>query len=434
MSKLVRKVSPEFDGVNIHRGHVASGFTGINMKKDDESSRKSVLTSIKCPVSMSANFLRVIGGKSHLKASSKREEILNHLVRFFTCALFICMMCLHIYFIVINKSESQTYASIIIITTNFISCSMITIGTISGERVREMLIQIFNQIPVNHASLVAKYDRKRNIANLILGVTHIICLILYINHYGLHEMQSLLIGRVIYRDNSIHAYCITIFGIIAYRFSFLVILAAAQYYIAIQYVGFLYAEHCSLYFTRINSSSSKKFIHPTIINEMRHKIEFYNTFQLCINENIGFIPFAMLSLVWVVVTLGISSIAMKESIFQLAFGFITVGFAIVCISCQIYWITITAGKSTRSMERSRAIAARIVTFTNIASNITQMNDCSFKLSPEAVSLAHYLAIDPLVKAEAWSMIEISPFLLLAFCNAVIPFTIMIITTNREFSD
>ena len=430
---MADKIYPEPE-MKIGQEHATPVFTQICEIRNQEEPKKRAACKASCPLSASANFLRFIGGKSHLKACSRNEIIFNRIVRCFLMLIFVSCALMHIYFIFTGASGSQTCASVIIITTNVIACAMISIGTCSSRHVGEMLTCLFNLIPPGRVHLVARDDCRRNLTNLAIGSTHLLCLILYIYQYGLREMQALLIGQVIYQDNSISAYCVTVAAIITYRLSCLVILAAAQYYISIQYACFVYAENCARFFSAINLTA-KKCLDPQIATEMRSKIEFYNSMQSCINENIGFIPFAVLALVWVVVTMGISSVLMKETVFQLLFGFITIGFAIAGISFQIYWITVTASKSTKAMERSRAIAARIVTHTpSTATARSDGNRGTFQLSPEAVSLAHYLAIDPLTRSQAWDMFEISPFLLLAFCNAVIPFTIMIITTNREFSN
>ena len=200
-------------------------------------------------------------------------------------------------------------------------------------------------------------------------------------------------------------------------------LASVQYYISVQYVCLLFAKNCLKYFKDIALKDERPLC-TSKINQMRSRIERYNSSKNCINENIGFMPFGILALVWIVVTVGISSLVMKDAIFTPLFGMITIGFTIFKALCHIYWITSTASQSTKAMSQARIIAGKIITET------TGTKD----LCKEATSLAHYLAIDPLVHYYAWDMFVISPYLALGFCNAVIPFTIMIITTNREFSN
>lgn len=394
---------------------------------DDEKTRGGEIGcpyggSHKCPLSMSAKFLYCIGGQSHMNPCGKIEVLLGRVIRWLLIVLFLSVALTHAFFLP-SGTRSQGCSSIIMISANLIACAMITIGNCSGRAIGTTLKAMMKYTSPGEIDLVRRNDKKMSLTNFALVLIQLGLFFLYIHHFGLRETQALMIGKVLYADHSAAAYILTIIATVTYELVCMAMLASVQYYVSVQYVCFVFAKNCLKHFKEI-ALKDERPLGSVKINQMRKRIELYNSAQSCINENIGFMPFGILAFVWIVVTVGISSLVMKDAIFSPLFGLITIGFTIFKVCCHVYWITVTAGQSTKAMTQARIIAGKIITETT-----GQKEVCK-----EALTLAHYLAIDPLVHYYAWDMFEISPCLALGFCNAVIPFTIMIITTNREFSN
>lgn len=162
------------------------------------------------------------------------------------------------------------------------------------------------------------------------------------------------------------------------------------------------------------------------------------------NDTIGIIPFSLFGSLFFVFTTGISYVVIMKMKFELFF-FIT-----FIVGCTLYFILLAyyvawhASKSTAAMSQALAAIGELTSRYDMDCSEDTRRQCeglhrltlSHGLQPGETgdSAIKVIIVSFCFSASAWRAFNIDCSILLTFPNALVPFTIMIITSAAEFRD
>lgn len=206
--------------------------------------------------------------------------------------------------------------------------------------------------------------------------------------------------------------------------SLLVITVLSHYFIAVITVGKLYAIHVR----NIVSQIHDRHVHGMKTNTMKsclllnvkRSLEKYYSFVRHINDWLGYIPLAMFAFLFGNFVYSMTAISLNNN---LSFGFIFVVFGST-IASQLHTIKQVICAAT---DATSIIGEAV----NIASSLTTepcAENTPFDIIERRRSLTVFLEQQSIVPFTAQSTFTLEPSVLLSFANAVVPFTVMIITT------
>jgi hypothetical protein len=144
-----------------------------------------------------------------------------------------------------------------------------------------------------------------------------------------------------------------------------------------------------------------------------------------VNKDMGVLPFAILAIVFVFFSGNIAYIVVDGKNMSLTFTAITVWYLNVLFLVIVYQIISMASKSRNIMCRCWDMAEECVT-----ESLTEMENKVFH--EERKALIFYLTTRRVVCAKACDIIVIDGSLVLSFFSELIPFTVMLFTTLKQF--
>ena len=203
-----------------------------------------------------------------------------------------------------------------------------------------------------------------------------------------------------------------------YQFLYFVQILAAEYYNSIQYICYVYAETCKELFESFDETNYELFV--------KIKCQEFNQLRTVINETLGFIPFALMIYIWLLFVIGMSFVLSRKDDFTIFFSGVvfssSLGLLILSLMETLYYVN----KSDSSMKEARRVAATRVTnrMASAKYHFSEMN--------RYFALLCYLKHNPVVKMNAFCVVDLEPQVLLSIGNSLITFIILLLTTLKDF--
>lgn len=146
-----------------------------------------------------------------------------------------------------------------------------------------------------------------------------------------------------------------------------------------------------------------------------------------INDRLGLIPLSLFALLFIEVVLGICFIVLSKSE-GMSFIFIGLGSAILLHTIAVVVITRTASRTAKTMREAVGFARRL-------SLVKLPHKTGFEAFESRRCLTVFLDQEPVVVSfTCMSMFTLEPSVILSFFNALVPFTVMFITTVYQIMD
>ena len=204
----------------------------------------------------------------------------------------------------------------------------------------------------------------------------------------------------------------------------LVMTVLSQYFIAVITIGKLYAIHVRNIVSQIHErhvcSMKSKTMKSRLLLGVKRNLEKYYSFVRHINDWLGYIPLAMFAFLFCNFVYSMTAVSLNNN---LSFGFTFLVFGLT-IAYQLYTVNQAIYVAT---DATKVIGEAV----NVASSLTTepcREDTPFDVIESRRSLTVFLEQQTIVPFTAQSIFTLEPKVLLSFANAVVPFTVMIITT------
>lgn len=195
-----------------------------------------------------------------------------------------------------------------------------------------------------------------------------------------------------------------------------------QFYISILFVTVQIAEQVKFKFLQWTMTGEPDY------NMMRRSLEWYNKLLKIVNEEAGMIPFGILAMEFMMFACGISFVVTGSELGVLPMlALLTTGMLNVSFIRTFYQLIHLAHKSRRNIRRAWKIAEE-----SVADPFSMQHDGSSHAMKTRKSLKFFLITESVVPAKAVDNIVIDHSLILNFFNQLIPFTVMMFTTLKEF--
>ena len=203
-----------------------------------------------------------------------------------------------------------------------------------------------------------------------------------------------------------------------------VIMTLSQFYIIVLTVGKRYALYARNIVHQIHerhvSSLKNNTTKGHVLLQVKSSLDNYYSFVRHINDCMGYIPLAMFTYLFGSFVYAMTAISQNN---DLSLGFILVVFGST-IANQLHSIKqaiFAATKATNTIEE-------VVTLASALSTEPIAKHTPFDVTECRRSLTVFLEQQSIVPYTAQSTFTLEPSILLSFGNAVVPFTVMIITT------
>ena len=218
--------------------------------------------------------------------------------------------------------------------------------------------------------------------------------------------------------------CVTILHFCGISLSFTLLVVMSQFYIGVLMVGKVCAEQTKTMFRDVYQRQGHLSMKKTVLLDVKSRLEQYYSFVNDINQTLGVIPLAMFACLFATFSDFFTGASLNSRI-NLGFIIIVFGATIVNQVLSIIQAVTTAEKANKAIEEA-------VKFANSMSTEPIEANTPMEVVESRRSLTVFLQQQTIVPFTAQSMFVLKPFLLLSFCNAVIPFTVMITTTIAQF--
>ena len=181
----------------------------------------------------------------------------------------------------------------------------------------------------------------------------------------------------------------------------------------------------------------------SLFNQLLIRLKFYNDLVDNVNDTISLIPFTAQVIDFSFIIAGISFVVIYDSNFSVIFLIFTVGFMIlfnlllfhlwVKFSCDAFD---TMRKVWKETVKLLSCPVMMTDRLNSCLDMTEKLHCRPDMMTRSESLSRlnvYISRGSISQSTVWNLFKIKRTLLLSFASQVIPFTIMIITTQFSIS-
>jgi hypothetical protein len=278
-------------------------------------------------------------------------------------------------------------------------------------RMTRLISQVIDQLPEKEISLLRRCDF-RGFWWRMLG-----CLIpMFISTVFMFNDDS---G---YLDVLFMSIAEKVLSILSYALFFFYVIWTGHFYWTTLTVATAYAADCKNQIEKICKRTLTREEIPSerTFDEIMKKLDKYFSFVKEINRLVGAIPLAMFTVLFFNILIGVSFVTMQDSS-----SFIIVYTPLLCtIGNQLYCIcqaVCAACKATDLIENAKFIAYRFACKK-------LPNTSNAALMESRRSLTVLLQGPCAVRFTAQNVFDLTPSTILGFMNAVIPFTVMFITT------
>lgn len=284
------------------------------------------------------------------------------------------------------------------------------VGIRHKTHVRNMVDLTIEVLTHEEQKEIKRYDKRQFILVIISFIIQLSIAAFYPIYYGGREFYFLLLGQS--APSVIASQVLGVsFYLIACNFS-----AVILYYTMVVKLMVVYGKHCNRIFKLLRTIAT-----PKRILCAKRFFEFHSEYMECINETLGVIPLFFLLILFSYTVAGFSFIMTFESNFSPLFLITHVGL----IAVQAFIIATdmieTCTDATEIMTRAKFEMIQVLSDPDDLSNF-EMREAKRGLS---VFISNY-DVTPVL---AWKMFTVKRSLIPSFFDSVIPFTVMILTTQ-----
>lgn len=156
------------------------------------------------------------------------------------------------------------------------------------------------------------------------------------------------------------------------------------------------------------------------LQRVRMFYDYHNQLKRSVNDALGLVPFNLFGKTFMFFASGLSFFIIHEHEFDPYFLIVTIGIGTIQVISTISLIVYSCSKATSDFDKARLIASKL-----------SLKDVSnFKARSLLIAL---IANEPTVQATAWDMFDVNKQVFLNFANALIAFTVMIITSTDQIN-
>lgn len=262
---------------------------------------------------------------------------------------------------------------------------------------------------------IVKHDRIMAVSVAIIYPIEIIMQISSILAYGSRDFVQIVLGMELESPK------LELIGELIWTYYYNMINIFVCFYCHVQYIVTMHAQSCctsfSNYILLSNSSDSEalKYLKHCQIMYKQH-LDSKRT----LNTLLGFIPFAIFSITFIFIVVGISYLIVNEATVSISFILLSVT---PCCTIALGALMLTvrhAADATDMFKLARLMAGRVA---------TDYGSYSPRVIEEHMILFRLISTEKHVHATGWGFFDLNRQLLLNFANAVIPFAVMIITAT-----
>ena len=197
-----------------------------------------------------------------------------------------------------------------------------------------------------------------------------------------------------------------------------------HFYFTVEAIAKTYAQHSKkviLHIWKRRLSSGNKFeVTPEDLQLVQQTLDKYYRFVREINRSLGVIPLSHFATLFVDFVIVVSLVTLFSNI-RMAFGVVALAVIVANQVIGIVQIVCIALEATNVIDDAVFMADQLTT-------IPLPQDVSFSLLESRRSLTVFLQRQTSVVFSAQSTFNLEPSVVLSFVNAVVPFTVMFITT------
>lgn len=217
--------------------------------------------------------------------------------------------------------------------------------------------------------------------------------------------------------------CLTSMGL-----GFTHLLYLSNTYLITVTTGRLYADHSrkkmiSIVKSMENMNAPSVLSHEIPFSVIQRQIEKYFEFVRNVNENLSVIPFALFAVTFVNFISGIAYVSLNA---EVKIGFTIISFMSAILNPIIVILQIMSETTEAKIIMENVIVSAMKLSCNPLSRMV-----SFEILEARRSLTVFLQQQSVVPFAALSLFSLGPSVYLSFCNAIVPFTVMIITTIAQ---
>ena len=196
------------------------------------------------------------------------------------------------------------------------------------------------------------------------------------------------------------------------------------FYVAVLNIGNAHAEHTLHELKKALSTESNN--NPYVsFHQPKKLLSEYISFVANVNDKLGLIPMTIFAVLFLNIVMLISFVSMASYV-SVGMIFSTLAGTIATEAMAIILIITKSNKSTRNISQAFAVAQELSSKPLVKNNHWQVLEARR-------SLKTFLCQKHMPHVTAMSMFDIEPSIVLSFLNAVIPFTIMFVTTVLQIT-
>ena len=202
-----------------------------------------------------------------------------------------------------------------------------------------------------------------------------------------------------------------------------------HFYWTVETIAKTYAQHSKKVILEVwkrrFASGNKSQVTSEDLQLVQQTLDRYYRFVREINRSLGAIPLFHFAALFVVFVMSVSMITLFSNI-NMTFAFMILGASVANQVIGIVQIVCTASKATNIIDEAVFMADQLTT-------IPLPQDVCFNLWESRRSLTVFLQRQTSVVFSAQSTFVLEPSVVLSFVNAVVPFTVMFITTIAQMN-
>lgn len=291
------------------------------------------------------------------------------------------------------------------------------------ERIQKLFALTIPNLTEEEREAIKKFDR-----NLILGQCFVIGYTFitqsgYTVIYGDTEMIAFALGVNFSKNDTIGFYykVMAYLGPCEFYLLYIGFWNCAIYYILIVALVKAFASNCATFSERhIRNGIRKPNTSEAVFRETLIRFKFYNSMVNEVNDCLASIPFLMVSFKFLAVVSGFSYLATYDSNFSLKFTANCSGITMPYTSLLLHYTVHLSCDASDIMKSLR---------TDVVNLLESMQNPSVQ-GVYASCSKWYLEIEPIAKMSMGNVFDTNRSFLLSFAEAILPFTIMIVTTTR----
>lgn len=244
-------------------------------------------------------------------------------------------------------------------------------------------------------------------------------------YFALYGVEDNLVKLALCRpyDGSLAMRILTAGHVFMYLIMHSAFFGLLQMYLSLQFCSLVYArETCHLFrlFKRLDYTT------PHVYNTMKQRMELYNSFKSALNRRLGFLPFALMANLFCIFCITPVFMFFKRTTVDRTFLMLLLGCMNVILFNLLHLIVHVVSSSHENMLSARELAIQIVT------TLLPLDRRNYhKLKECRQSLRVYLQCECITPSTAWNCFIVDRCMVLSFFNALIPFTVMLLTTLKE---